>query len=120
MSTDANPTPEEPAALPPAPTIHEAFLASGPAGFVEYGAEIDEVAAVARRRIGENVVVRGNDVNRNRRLAEKIESAVGPCKRNDPHRLAGPRALPHYQPHPRPPDRHTFYETPNRKARKKP
>jgi hypothetical protein len=86
---------------------------------VEYGAEIDQAAAVARRRTGGNVVVGGEDVNANRRLAEQIEMAVGPCKRSEPHRLAGPQALPHYQPDPRPPEGHTFYETPRRKARKK-
>jgi hypothetical protein len=99
--------------------IHEAFLGSGPGGFVEYGAEIDVAAAVARRRADLDVVVRGDDVNANRRLAAAIESAVGPCKRSEPHRLAGPHALPHYQPDPRPPAGHTFYETPRRKARKR-
>lgn len=37
-------------------------------------------------------------------------------KREPPHLSAGPNALPHYQPDPRPPDGHTFYETPNLKA----
>lgn len=104
----------------PSPSIHEAGLASGPSGAVEFGAGIDFVAAVARRRTGANVVVRGADVDANRGLAVQIESAVGPCKRGDPHRSAGPYALPHYQPQSRPPDGHTFYETPRRKARKKP
>ncbi len=108
---------EEP---PPPPTIHEAELGSGPSGVVDHGTEIDLAAAVARRQAGGDVVVCGDDVNANRRLAEQIETAVGPCKRSEPHRLAGPYALPHYQPHPRPPDGHTFYETPRRKARKKP
>ncbi len=65
------------------------------------------------------MVVCGDDVDANRRLAEKIESAVGPCERGEPHSKAGPRALPHYQPEPRPPQGHTFYETARRKARKK-
>jgi hypothetical protein len=103
---------------PPPPSIHEAELASGPSGAVEYGAEIDLTAAVSRRRAGGNVVVRGEDVDANRRLACSIESAVGSCRRGDPHRSAGPHALPHYQPQSRPPDGHTFYETPRRKARK--
>ena len=102
------------------PSIHEAELASGPSGRVEYGAEIDFVAAAARRRAGGNVVVRGEDVDANRRLANSLESAIGPCRRSDPHRSAGPYALPHYQPQSRPPDGHTFYETPRRKARKSP
>ena len=119
----AIPIPENPSEEPPPPsppTIHEAELASGASGIVDYGGEIDLAAAVARRQAGDDVVVRGDDVNANRRLAEAIETAVGPCKRSDPHHLAGPRALPHYQPHPRPPTGHTFYETPRRKARKKP
>jgi hypothetical protein len=111
--TSAGPTPS-----PPAPTIHEAELASGPSGAVEYAAEIDFAAAVARRMAGSNVVVRGEDVDANRRLASAIESAVGVCIRGDPHPGAGPPALPHYQPQSRPPDGHTFYETSRRKARK--
>lgn len=109
-----------PSSSPSPPTIHEAELASGPSGTVEYGVEIDIATAVARRRIGNNVVVRGDDVDANRRLAEQIESAVGQCRRSDPHRSAGSHALPHYQPQSRPPDGHTFYETLRRKARKLP
>jgi hypothetical protein len=107
-------------AAPPPPSIHEAELASGPSGAVEYGSAIEFATAVVRRQAGDNVVVRGNDVDANRRLAGQIESAVGPCRRGDPHSSAGPHALPHYQPQSRPPDGHTFYETPRRKARKSP
>jgi len=64
-------------------------------------------------------VVRGDDVDANRSLAQRIEAAVGPYLRSDPHKRAGPLVLPHYQPYPRPPDGHTFYETAHRKARKK-
>jgi hypothetical protein len=102
------------------PTIHEAELASGPSGAVLRGAEIDFATAVARRQRGENVVVCGDDINANRRLANSIESAVGPWRRSEPHRSAGQMALPHYQPDPRPPDGHTFYETARRKSRKSP
>src|SRR5262249_11175468 len=104
----------------PPPTIHEAELASGPSGAVLRGAEIDFDAAVARRKTGADVVVCGNDIDANRSLARRIESAVGPCRRSDPQQKAGPQALPHYQPDPRPPDGHTFYETPRRKSRKSP
>jgi hypothetical protein len=55
----------------------------------------------------------------NRTVAQAIErNANGTAKRCPPHRNAGPFALPHFQPDPRPPDNdgHTFYETPNRKA----
>lgn len=110
----------EPISPPLPPSIYEAELASGPSGAVEYGTEIDLAAAVTRRRAGGNVVVRSEDVDANRRLAHSIESAVGPCRRSDPHRSAGPHALPHYQPQSRPPASHTFYETPRRQARKKP
>jgi hypothetical protein len=48
-----------------------------------------------RRPAGGNVVVCGDDVDANRRLARAIESAVGPCLRSDPHAKAGPFALPH-------------------------
>lgn len=117
----APPTEEEP--QPPPPTIHEATLGSGGGGFVEYGTEIDEAAAVARRRAGEDVVVRGDDIDANRRLARRIESAAGPCVRGLPHiRSAGAHALPHYQQTrrtPLGPAGHTFYETPNRKARRR-
>jgi hypothetical protein len=116
MATD----PQDPAATvpPPVATIHEAELASGPSGGVLRGAEIDLDDAVARRRAGGNVVVCGDDTDTNRGVASTIESTVGPCLRSDPHKKAGPLALPHYQPQPRPPQGHTFYETARRKARK--
>ena len=53
---------------PPPPTIHEAERASGASGAILYGPEIDFDVAVARRRTGEDVVVRGDDVKANRRL----------------------------------------------------
>jgi hypothetical protein len=101
-------------------TIHEAERAPGPSGAVLWGAAIDFDGAVARRKLGQDVVVRGNDVEVNRRLALKIESAVGPAKRAAPHSLlAGPLALPHFQQVTAPPTGHTFYETDKRKARRK-
>src|SRR6185369_2413404 len=114
MSSDPSVTPApEP---PPVPTIHEAERASGPSGAVLWGAEIDFAAAVARRQAGVDVVVRGDDIDVNRRLALQIESAVGPALRGVPHRFtAGPLALPHFQQVTPPPDGHTFYETDRRK-----
>jgi len=113
-----------PEASAAAPTIHEAELASGPSGAVLYGAEIDVAAAVTRRQAGENVVVRGGNVDANRRLAQRIESAVGACVRGLPHvRHAGSQALPHFQQQardPPPPGGHSFYETDRRRARRKP
>jgi hypothetical protein len=59
----------------------------------------------------------GPDLKQNRSLAYTIErNANGSAKRCPPHPNAGPNALPHYQPDPRPPAGHAFYETPNRKA----
>jgi hypothetical protein len=108
------------AGKPAEPTIHEAELEAGASGRVLRGVEITFDAAVAARRAGQNVVVCGDDPVANRRGAQAIEATVGPCKRGEPHdHLAGPFALPHYQPDPRPPEGHTFYETARRKARKK-
>jgi hypothetical protein len=102
------------------PTIPEATLASGPSGAVLKGAEIDLATAIARRKAGLDVVVCGDSLKANRSLARKIETAVGLAQRSRPHDRAGPHALPHFQPEPRPPEGHTFYETdnPQRKARK--
>jgi hypothetical protein len=115
--------PEAPVSrLPPTSTIHEADLEAGPSGRVLRGSEIDFQGAVARRQRGENIVVCGDEVVGNRRLASQIETAVGPCKRADPHiRHAGAYALPHYQQAARTPPGpagHTFYETARRKARR--
>jgi hypothetical protein len=109
-----------PAAAEP-PTIHEATLASGPTGAVLQGPEIDLAAAIARRRAGLDIVVCGNDLKANKNLARQIEAAVGPYEEDVAHKLAGPHSLPHFQPDPRPPEGHSFYETdnPQRKARKR-
>jgi hypothetical protein len=122
MADDATTPPEEgglPTPTPPA-TIHEAERASGPSGIVDQGKELTFEEAVARRRTGEDVVVCGNDADLNRQLAGQVEAAVGPRSRpQPPERKAGPRALPHFHQASRDPDGHTFYETDNRKARKK-
>jgi len=118
MSTDPAPV-QEPQAPPP--TIHEAERASGASGAVLRGAEIDLSAAVVRRQAGEDVVVCGGELDANRRLAYQVESGVGPASRpQTPHRRAGPLSLPHFHQVSRSPDGHTFYETENRKTRKKP
>jgi hypothetical protein len=88
---------------------------------VVYGAEIDEVAAVSRRRSGLDIVICGDDTKVNRRLARSIEAQVGtPSLPQPPHMRAGPRALPHFHQQSRNPGGHGFYETDKRKARKKP
>ncbi len=105
-------------APPPVPTIHEADLASGPSGAVLRGAEIDRATAVARRQLGGHVVVCGPDIRDTRALAQQVEASVGPYKRGVPHtRYAGPEALPHFQQTDDTHSGHTFYETPNRRAR---
>jgi hypothetical protein len=116
------PKPASPsAALPgsgstaPGPRIFEAVRLS--TGGVKKGAPLSQSQAQARRKAGHDVVVCGADLKGNRRLAGVIErGANGNAKRCPPHPSAGPKALPHYQPDPRPPGGHTFYETPNRKA----
>ena len=102
------------------PRIFEATLEAGPSGVVLRGLEIALEQAITRRKAGEDVVVCGNDLKANARLARQIEAAVGPFKQEPPHKEAGARALPHFQPDPRPPQGHTFYETenPQRKSRK--
>jgi hypothetical protein len=108
------PAPAEP------PRIFEATLEPGPTGFVRFGVEITLEKAIARRKAGGDVVVRGEEIKANERLAREIEAAIGPYKQEPPHKDSGPHALPHFQPDRRPPDGHTFYETnnPRRKSRK--
>jgi hypothetical protein len=119
VSTDTTTPPPPPR---PAQTIHEANPASGPSGAVEYGPEIDEAAAVGRRKHGLDIVVRGDDTAANRRLARRVESQVGPpSPPQHPHLLsAGPLALPHFHQLSSGPAGHSFYETDKRKARRRP
>lgn len=103
----------------PEPTIHEATLPSGGcSGEVLWGNEISLAEAVARRRAGKDVVVRGENPKLNSRVAEQIEAAVGRYIRCPFHAGAGPRSLPHYHQASRVPDGHSFYEAKTRKARK--
>src|SRR5438046_361615 len=79
------------------PRIHEAVLDSGPSGFVVKGAEIDLAAATARRRAGEDVVVCGDNLRASRNLDRLIEAGAGaPTRPQQPHKNAGPHALPHF------------------------
>jgi hypothetical protein len=104
-----------PAAPPAPPQIFEAVCGSG--GRVIRAAQIDQAQAEVRRKAGQDVVVCGANHRANRTLAGQIErNANGTAKRCPPHPNAGPYALPHYQPDPRPPAGHTFYETSNRRA----
>jgi hypothetical protein len=108
----ARPTP----AAATQPKIYLATIRSTD-GAVVKGEEITRAEAEKLRRTGKNVVVCGPDHGANLDLAEQIEeSANGRWKRCPFHRNAGAKSLPHYQPDPRPPEGHTFYETANRKA----
>lgn len=107
------------AAAPPAvaaPLIYEATLGAAGA-VVRVQPPITQAAAEALRRSGGDVVVCGPTLAANRALSQAIElNANGTYKRCPPHANAGSHALPHYQPDPRPPAGHTFYETQNRHA----
>ncbi len=99
------------------PKIYKASLGTG--GDVLRGAELSESAAIKERQAGRDVVVCGQDTISNRELARQVEHAAnGNCKACPPHYAMGPGALPHYQPDPRPPEGHCFYETKSRKAKK--
>jgi hypothetical protein len=115
MTTD----PEPP--NPPEPTVHAAEPASGPSGLVDWwDPELTLEEAAERRREGLDIVVRGGDIAANRRRAREIEALVGtPSRPQFPHTSAGPRALPHFHQHTRSPAGHCFYETSERKARKR-
>ncbi len=103
------------ASPPPPPQVFEATL--GADGAIVKGNAITQLQAETLRKNGQDVVVCGPNLAANRRFAQAIErNANGSAKRCPPHKNAGRRALPHYQPDPRPPAGHTFYETPNRKA----
>lgn len=97
------------------PQIYEATL--GGNGAVVKGQPLTRSHAEVRRQAGLDVVICDRNLSANRSLAGVIErNANGKAKRCPPHANAGANALPHYQPDPRPPEGHTFYETPNRKA----
>ncbi len=99
------------------PRIFKAVFGTG--GDVIRGSEITEAEAIVERKAGRDVVVCGTDLPGNRDLAEHIEStANGNCKGCPPHAAMGPGALPHFQPDPRPPEGHSFYETTTRKSKK--
>jgi hypothetical protein len=110
---------ETPPAKPLPPVEPQIFAASlGPNGAVIKGAAITQAEAVVLRKKGDNVVVCGPNLAANKSLAKTIEAnANGRWIPHRPHASAGRNALPHVQPDPGPPGGHTFYETPNRKAK---
>ena len=100
------------------PRIYKATLGTG--GDVLRGSALSEPDAVTERQAGRDVVVCGQDTIANRDLAQRIEQAAnGNCKACPPHFAMGPGALPHFQPDPRPPEGHCFYETKTRKSKTK-
>jgi hypothetical protein len=61
------------------------------------GAVIDLATAILRRQTAQDVVVCSDDLRANRNLARNIEAAAGePTRPQEPHRSAGPHALPHF------------------------
>jgi hypothetical protein len=115
MAKDRKKPKPEPAQAIAAPKIHEATR--GNTGSVRKGPEITQSQAEARRKAGLDIVVCGPDRVANRTLAGLIErNANGKAKCCFPHLSAGSRSLPHWQPDPRPPEGHSFYETDNLKA----
>lgn len=102
---------------PASPTIHEAFCARDGSGGVRRGRRLTPAEAISHRQSGGDIVVCGPDTLANAREAFAIESTVGPCIPDGPHLdAAGALALPHFQQRVPPPEGHTFYETPVRKA----
>jgi hypothetical protein len=98
-------------------SIHEAFCSQDGSGGVRRGRVLARADAIRHRQGNGDVVICGPDPFANSREAHAIESTVGPCIPDGPHLdTAGSLALPHFQQRVSPPDGHTFYETPVRKA----
>lgn len=125
-TTDLVPSPAPTPERRTDPAIHEAERVPGPEGAVAYFAELTEAQAVARRKAGLDVVVRGPEGEIDKALARaikatarRVEEAVGPCLPEAAHlRHAGRMASPHFQQRSRSPG-HTFYEdSSGRRARR--
>ena len=95
------------------PTIYHA-LRSRDMSVRKQGAAIEIATAVVERQNGRDVVVCGPDVVANMRMGQEIESrATGNRYKFDrAHVNRGRFALSHFQPNPRPPEGHTFIESP--------
>src|SRR5438046_151739 len=99
------------------PNIHEAFCSQDGSGGVRRGRVLTRAEAIRHRQGDGDVVVCGPDTFATAHEAHAIESTVGPCIPDGPHLdAAGTLALPHFQQRLPPPEGHTFYETPLRKA----
>lgn len=95
--------------------VYEASV--GPNGTVLRGRLISSKEAIELRKKGFDVVVCGPDPKANRAKAQTIEmSANNRIIHHGAHANSGQAALNHYQPDPRPPEGHTFYESYSRSA----
>jgi hypothetical protein len=96
--------------------VFEAHL--GVNGAVVRGKKLTTKEAEEYRKKGYNVVVCGTDFRANRARAEAIEKgANGNVVHHGPGVRAGMNALYHFQPDPRGPQGHTFYESIGRSAK---
>jgi hypothetical protein len=97
-----------------------AASATPPDGGVYRGPICTFLQAIQLRRAGKDVVVCDGKLTENRDLAKQIEEmavGVGNVREHVAHTtVAGPDALPHFQPLRRPPYGHTFFETMSQKA----
>jgi hypothetical protein len=89
---------------------------------VDPGRLLSRAEAEKWRRAGQDVVVCGPDPFANVQLARQIEAAASPGRAKPLHHGShlGLNSLPHWQQRIPPPEGHTFYETPARRARVKP
>jgi hypothetical protein len=99
--------------------IYEAFRAMDGSGAMMKGKEISKTDAATLRKFGGDVVICGDDLKSNRKIAQEIEATVGPYVRHVPHISSGALALPHFQQLNPPPVGHTFYETEFRRVKGK-
>ena len=97
--------------------IHKAIRVMDGSGAIKKSMDISKTEAIRLRMIGDDVVVCGDDLKSNRKIAQEIEAAVGPYVRHVPHISSGVLALPHFQQLNPPPVGHTFYEAEFRRVK---
>lgn len=89
----------------------------GQNGAVVRGKKLTIKEAEDHRKKGYNIVVCGSDSKQNRARAKAIETnANGNVVHHAPSATAGANALYHFQPDPRGPQGHAFYESAGRSA----
>jgi hypothetical protein len=112
-----------PGTAPAATEICEAIRATDGSDAIIRGASLTRAQAIARRQVGQDIVVCGTDTFRNDQVAYDIEQAATPAGNRPPiyhGRHWGPHSLPHWQQKTPPPDGHSFHETHVRQARDAP